>query len=244
MWGIVVLLALVSILDPIRVGITAILISRPRPMANLLVYWLGLMAMGLGIAIPVLLLLPDRIYPVTEAVVSATESPVVPPLQIAFGVLAVPVAAYLILRSWARRSAKVPTAVAADPLTLQATPPVGTSRFSWPALLGGRWGNSLGVAFAAGMFSATPPLEYCLVLLAIVASGAAVPTQITAILVFVVIAFAVAEIPLVSYLASPTWTRSVITRLQHWMREFRARITATALGVFGVFMFVQGFAGI
>ncbi|MDY6811679.1 MAG: GAP family protein [Actinomycetota bacterium] len=254
MWGAVVILAVIAILDPVRVGITAILMSRSRPMANLLVYWLGLMATGIGVAVFVLLVLPQHVLPFTEALRSATHHPVVAPTQIAFGLLAVPVAAVIAKRAWARRvepaalvgaGAPTPSAlIDAAPGLDEAPRPTGISRLSWPALLNGARGNSLGVAFAAGLFSATPPLEYCLVLLAILASGAALGTQISAVFVFALIAFAVAEIPLVSYLVAPSKTLFVVERLQLWMREFRGRIWAVAFAVFGALMMFQGVASL
>ena len=41
MWSSVAVLALPMALDPVRLGINLLLISRPRPAQNLLAYWLG-----------------------------------------------------------------------------------------------------------------------------------------------------------------------------------------------------------
>ncbi|MGE2729242.1 GAP family protein [Mycolicibacterium vaccae] len=240
MWSAVVLLALVSTVDPVRVGITAMLISRPRPMANLLVYWLGLMTVGIGIALVALLVLPEYILPVSQALSSAASHPVVPPIQIAFGILALPAAVVLGARAWTPQPTPVPVGAPDPPGALLPPGPGKASRLSWPALLGGKWGNSLGIAFAAGLFSATPPLEYCLVLLAIVASGAAIGTQISAVAVFAVIAFAIAEIPLLSYLVAPARTRHVVMKMHTWVSVFRMRIIAIALGVFALMMLAHG----
>ncbi len=44
--GTVLVLALAMATDPMRLGVTLLLISRPRPVLNLLVYWLGVMFVG------------------------------------------------------------------------------------------------------------------------------------------------------------------------------------------------------
>lgn len=239
MWGAVVLLAVVSIPDPIRVGITAILVSRPRPLVRLVAYWLGLMATAVGLALFVLLFLPEHVAPLTEAVLSATHHPAVPPAQITLGVLALGAAAAIAVRSGARRPESVSVG-AGSATVLEDGRPRGLGRFSWPALLEGGRGDSLGVAFAAGLCSATPPIEYCLLLVAVVASGAALGTQISAIVLFAVLAFVVAEIPLLSYWAAPSKTQQVVTKLQLWMQAYRSRILVTALGVFGILMVFHG----
>ncbi|MBL3746502.1 GAP family protein, partial [Mycobacteroides abscessus subsp. massiliense] len=41
MWGSVLALVVLVALNPIRLGITLLVISRPKPVPNLLVYWAG-----------------------------------------------------------------------------------------------------------------------------------------------------------------------------------------------------------
>jgi Sap, sulfolipid-1-addressing protein len=40
-WGSVLVLALLAAVDPVRLGLTLLLISRPRPVQNLLAYGVG-----------------------------------------------------------------------------------------------------------------------------------------------------------------------------------------------------------
>lgn len=234
------LLAVVSIPDPFRVAITAILVSRPRPLVNLLVYWIGLMVMAVGLAALVLAFVPERVAPVTDALLSLTRSPAVPPAQIVLGALALVATAVIAVRCSARRPEAAAVVNADFPVLRQEDGPTGLARFSWLALLRGRHGDSLGVAFAAGLCSAMTPIEYCLVLVAAAASGAALVTQISAVAVFAVVAFVVAEIPLVSYLAAPSKTQQVVTKIHFWISEFRTRILVGVLGIFGLFMIFHG----
>jgi hypothetical protein len=47
MWSAVLFLSLVVAMDPVRVGITALLLSRPRPVINLYDFWLGGITAGI-----------------------------------------------------------------------------------------------------------------------------------------------------------------------------------------------------
>jgi hypothetical protein len=242
MWSAVLLLALISAIDPVRIGITALLIARPRPMLNLLVYWLGLMATAVGVAMVALFWLRDFMIPIARVVNSAATSLVVPVVQIVIGLLAVPTAAMIAMRSPVSQAAQV-SVPAGDPFApvVQANTPTTLSRLSWTNLLEGR---SLGMAFVAGLCSATPPVEYFGAIAVILASGAAVGPQVSAALVFAVVAFVIAEIPLVSYLASPAKTQAVVLKLRDWLRAHRRPILASVLGVFGVLMLVYGVGGV
>ena len=45
-WGSLLVLTLLVALDPVRLGATLLMISRPRPLQNMLVYWIGGMTVG------------------------------------------------------------------------------------------------------------------------------------------------------------------------------------------------------
>jgi hypothetical protein len=78
----VLLLSLLVAMDPVRIGITALLISRPRPMRNLLAFWLGGMAAVIATALVALLLLRDFALSVMREVVSVVSGPVVAHIQV------------------------------------------------------------------------------------------------------------------------------------------------------------------
>ena len=89
------------------------------------------------------------------------------------------------------------------------------------------------MAFVAGLAVATPPVEYLAAMIAILASGAPAAEQLGAALMFTLVAFTVAEVPLVSYLATPTKTLAVVQRLNDWMNERRHTIPAVVVGACG-----------
>jgi hypothetical protein len=122
-------------------------------------------------------------------------------------------------------------------LVLEPNTPTGSSPLSIRRRLER---GSLPVAFAAGIWSATPPVEYVGAMVAILASGAAAGAQVSAALMFTVVAFAVVEIPLVGYLATPAKTQAVLLRLHGWIRVRRQPILSVVVGACGVLLVVAG----
>ncbi len=230
----VLVLSLLVALDPVRIGITALLISRPRPMLNLFVFWLGGMAAGIATALVVLLFLRDFAISLMREVNLASSSPTVAGIQVAIGVFAVLIAA----RLWARQRAPVPvTGGDSSVLLLEPNTATGSSRLS---IRGQLEGGSLVVAFVAGLALATPPVEYLAAMVAILASGATAAEQLGAAVMFTVVAFTVVEVPLITYLATPAKTLAVVQRLNLWISERRQAIPALVVGSIGVLLLVTG----
>jgi hypothetical protein len=234
----VLVLSLLAAIDPVRIGITALLISRPKPMLNLLVFWLGGIATGMGAAFAVLFFLRDLTLSVMRAVVSATSSPITAYVQVAIGVLAVSSAVLLVARLWARQHPSVPVTAGESPvLLLEPNAPPAAGRLS---IRGRLEGGSLWVPFVAGAALATPPVEYMAAILAIVASEPAAPAQLGAALVFTVVAFTVVEVPLITYLTAPMRTLAVVRRMNDWVSERRQAIPGLIVGAIGCMLLVSG----
>ncbi len=233
----VFVLSLLVAMDPVRIGIMALLISRPRPILNLLAFWLGGMAAGIATALVVLLFLRDLTLSVMRVVLSALSSPTVAYIQVGIGVLAVWIAALIAARFWARRRAVPVTGGEPSILVLEPNIPTGSSRLS---IRGQLEGGSLVVAFVAGLGLATPPVEYLAAIIAILASGATAAAQVGAALMFTLVAFTVVEVPLVSYLATPAKTLAVVQRLNDWISARRQALSAMVVGAFAVLLVVTG----
>ena len=230
----VLVLSLVVAMDPVRIGITAFLISRPRPMLNLFVFWLGGMAAGIATALVVLVFLRDSALSIMREVVSSSSTPIFADIQVAIGVLAVLIAA----RLWARQRAPVPvTGGEGSVLVLERNTPIGSGRLS---IRGQLEDGSLVVTFVAGLALATPPVEYLSAIIAILASGATAAAQVGAALMFTLLAFTVVEVPLISYLATPAKTLAVVQRLNEWVSARRRTIPAFVVGAIGVLLVVTG----
>jgi Sap, sulfolipid-1-addressing protein len=230
-------LSLVAAMDPVRIGIAALLISRPRPMVNLLAFWLGGMAAGIAAPLVVLLFLRDFTLSVMRVMVSAVSSPIVAHIQVAIGVVVVPIAALIAARVWVRPRAPRPAGGEASVLVREPKAPTGSGRLS---IRGKLEGGSVVMAFVAGLALATPPVEYLAALIAILASGATAAAQVGAALIFTLVAFTVVEVPLISYLATPAKTLAVVQRLNDRISARRPAIPAVVVGALGVLLVVTG----
>jgi hypothetical protein len=251
--GTMLMLALAMATDPVRLGVTLLLISRPRPILNLLVYWVGAMIVGVGSAVVVLTMMRDFAPALLQSLSNLAATPAVRHAQVVAGLLAL-LGAMLITTGLPTRQrlglqvpmpvpveVSVPVGVAGDPssLLLQATSPTGI------ALLLGRArsvlkGESLWVALGAGLGTGPAPLEYLVALVAILASGGEIGRQISAAVLFNIVMLAVCELTLVSHLAMPTKTQAIIGFLNGWVGAHRRRILSLIVGTAGVCLVVVG----
>lgn len=219
-------MALAVSLEPFRIGMTVLMLNRPKPLLQLLAFVAGGFAMGLTVGATVLFLL--------RRVLLRSTYFTLPRVQILIGALALAAAAGLAAKIAADRrrgSRGVP------PDRDRAGPAWLTTRLR--RLLDGR---SLWVAAAAGLGIALPSVDYLAALAVILASGAPVMTQLGALLTFNVIAFSLVEIPLVAYLLAPTATRAAMTALQDWIRSRRRIEVATLLVAVGLVLLAVGLA--
>jgi len=105
-------------------------------------------------------------------------------------------------------------------------------------------GPSLWVAGVAGLGIALPSVDYLAALAVILASGAAAMTQVRALVIFNVVAFALVEIPLLAYLLAPRATRASMAALNDWIRARRRVEVAALLAAVGCVLLTVGVAGL
>jgi hypothetical protein len=211
MWITILVMAIAVSMEPFRIGMTALMLNRPRPALQLLAFLSGGFAMGATVGLVV-------IFAFRPGLLGSAHF-TLPKVQIAIGALAVLMAA--LLASGVMPMPRVPARAR------------GLAR-----------GPSLWVATVAGLGIALPSIDYLAVLAVIVASGAAPSTQVGALLVFNVVAFAFVELPLVAYLLAPGRTRSLMAALNDWIRSRRRRGAAAVLAVVGCVLLVAGIAGL
>jgi hypothetical protein len=106
------------------------------------------------------------------------------------------------------------------------------------------YGPSLWVAGVAGLGIALPSVDYLAVLAVIIASGAAATVQLGALLMFIVVAFGLIELPLLAYLVAPDGTRVTMAALNDWIQSRRRREVAALLGGVGAVLIAAGVAGL
>ena len=102
---------------------------------------------------------------------------------------------------------------------------------------------SLGFAGVAGLGIALPSVDYLAALAVILASGTAALTQVTVLLMFNVVAFALVEIPLLAYLLAPEATVRWVAGLHNWIRLRRRVEVAILLAAVGCVLLTVGAAG-
>ncbi|HEX2286669.1 MAG TPA: GAP family protein [Mycobacterium sp.] len=211
MWMTVLVMAIAVSLAPFRIGMTVLMLNRPKPILQLLAFLTGGFVMAATVGLVVLFLF--------RPVLSQSVHFTLPNVQIVIGVLALLMAALLLvgvlpapkLPTRARRIVHAP---------------------------------SLWVAGTAGLGIALPSVDYLAVLAVIVASGAAATTQVGALLMFNVVAFALVELPLVAYLLAPARTRAFMAALNEWIRSRRRGEVAVLLGGVGCVLLAAGIAGL
>ena len=213
MWITILVMAFAVSLEPFRVGMTVLMLNRPRPMLQLLAFLCGGFAMGMSVGLVVLFVLRRRLMWSTYFTL--------PRVQICIGVLALLAAGALVVT---RNRVAVP------------------ARFTTRAQRV-MTGPSLWVAGAAGLGIALPSVDYLAALAVILASGAAATTQIGALLMFNAVAFALVEIPLLVYLLAPRATRDSMAALHDWIRSRRRIEVTALLAAVGCVLLAVGLAG-
>jgi Sap-like sulfolipid-1-addressing protein len=235
MWGTVLALALFAGADPVRIGIAVLLFTRPRPVLHLVALWLGGMAVGVVLALGVLFGLHDIALGVLRRVELATASSTVGQIQIGVGVLALVVAASIAAGFSVRQRTPV-GAPAVDPLYPDEPP--ASSRLSTRALDALRAGPPW-ITFLVGVLITTD-FRYLAALTAILASGVAFGTQVSAAAVYTVVALAFVEIPIASQLAAPAGTHAVMARVHGWVKCRRRAVVGLIVAVLGVCLMTSG----
>jgi len=258
MWSSVAVLALPIALDPVRLGVNLLLISRPRPAQNLLVYWIGCVTASF-----VLLLVPLLVLHFTPLFSSfahdlanpaTTASSTVRRVEVFLGVLVLAIAALMAVRFVTRRRARdaeTTTAVtdsdASSPISRllkrgQDAPAEGASATQRLLRRAHRaWeSGALWVAFVIGFWAGPNPSLVMFSLATILASGAVIGAQIGAAVVFVVVSLAVVEIVLISNLLAPTRTQAALRLVHDWVGGYRTPILVAILTLVGFAFVAQG----
>jgi len=247
MWATVLVLALWVATDPTRLVVVVALMSRVRPKHNLIAYWLGGVAAGIAPGIGVfglMLVMRDSVPPAMDDMRSAVDRFTGGYFQITIGVFALLIAALLSARFRAREHVEVPTYGG-----LPAAPdrrPITSSAIARIRDRAGRalQGDNPWLAFGIGLVSTMPPIDYLVVLIVIVSSGAPFGTQLSAVVVFTLVVLALVEIPLVGYVVMPAKTHAAVLQLQRLALAHRRRILIAVPAVAGAILITAGLGSI
>lgn len=273
MWGSLAVLALLTTINPVRLGIIILVLSRPRPMQNLLAYWTGAVLVGLSTLLIPLFVLHST--PTSSAFARnfahPTANPIAQRTTIVTGVVLLAIAVFMVARNLLRTPATVGSHRKVEgggdgttTLVLDSGAPPVITRFLHPTgdsadpdgdekspirrLLGrarDAWKNgSPWIPFIIGLI-VLPPLDGVLFALAIViASGASFEVQVIATMAFVFGVLLVEEIILVSNVVAPTRTQAALRKLHEWARTHHQKFVAAILAVVGLSLLARGMGGL
>ena len=251
MFGSVAVLALPIALDPVRLGVNLLLVSRARPAQNLLVYWIGCVSASCVLLLVPLLALHFTASPMIHDLANpaTTAGSDVRRIETGVGVLVLAIAALMAVRLVARRPSRTMT-----PQADQTTPVSRLLRRGRDVPADGAsvtqrllkrahdaWeGEALWVAAVIGFWAGPNPSLVMFSLTTILASGAMFTMQIGAAVVFIVTSLAVVEIVLISNLIAPAGTQAALRRVHDAVGRYRSQLLIAILTLVGTAFVAQG----
>jgi hypothetical protein len=236
MWITVLVMATALIFEPVRIGLTVMMLKRPRPALQLLTFWGGGFTMGVGVGLVALFILRHTLPAPTHSDASK--------VQISIGVVALVVAAVLATnistRQFKRTNLPGVAAVGDRAIAVLEPMPQSVVEQLFGRARGLLQGSSLRGAGVLGLAVGLPTGNYMAAVAVILASGAAPAAQLGALLAFNIVAFAAVELPLVSYLAAPDTTTVFMAAMHDWVRSRRRRSVAVLMASVGCVMLALG----
>ncbi len=205
-------------------------------MPRLVAFWFGGLTISAVVALSVLFGLRDFAVGVMHRVQLATASSTAGDIQIALGVLVLLIAGLAAGLLPRQRSRMVMPDV--DPFHVQV---LGSSAFSKLSMRvhDAVQAGPLWVPFVLGV-GLLMDFRYLAALTAIVASGVATATQVSAAALYTVVTLAFVEIPLATQLTAPAKTGEVMSQLHRWVRARRQQVFAAVIALLGVFLMTRG----
>lgn len=237
MWSTVLVMAVVAAIDPLRIGVVAFMLSRSRPVRLLLPFFVFAFTANVAVGAAVVF--------VFKNVTGDGGRPTPPGLEIGIGIAALVIAALsatgvlerLVKRVRTRRA--VPATVGKHAAEGGATPDPGLSKL--PAgLQAALRGEAPWAAALLGLINGFPTPYYLAAMAAALTSGAAVTEQMAAMVVFNLVGFLAAIIPIISFWLAPEATRSGVERIYEWMGRHHRLVVAVIAGAVGVFFLARG----
>jgi Sap-like sulfolipid-1-addressing protein len=264
----VLLLAIVTAADPLRLIATFVVISRPKPVQNLLAYLIGCLTLNtLVLLVPLAVL---HVTPVFGSFVrdlassTAAGGAAIQPMPVAMGVISLFIAAGMAvrLRLRVRQEASEPRVSQEAPLhtggpatavaVLEAEPSTDSERPSGRAggLVAAALSRLVGrtrAAWESGspwvsvlMGMAYSPVQVTIALTIIATSGAGIGAQLGAAIAFVVVILAIVEIILISCVVAPEKTQNALRPLHGWVQARRDQVLAAVFAVVGLSLVATG----
>jgi hypothetical protein len=215
-WLEIVLLAVASMFWPTLITVVVLALRVPQPVRILAWFLFGGLLTTITIGLILVFTLQNRSF------VSGSSRPVDPVLNIAGGLLALGAALYLSRRKPAPVD-PAPSETKQSGLTQKAVERGGA------------------VAFVAGVVLNIVPGAFPFVALKDIAQlDVSDAGKVASVVVFYVIMFAFAEVPIVAYLFAPERTTARVNDFNEWLRRNSTRVAVWVLVVAGLYLLVRG----
>lgn len=215
-------LAFAAALYPTLLAGVIVLLSRDKPVAMLTAFLAGgvLISLVAGLII---------VFALGGAVSTKSQRSASPAIDLVAGALSLALAAVLRRRMRVRQSG-------VQAASKKKNGPSWTQRTLGE---GSAW-----AAFGAGLVLNLPGIWYLDALKEISKADAGTASTILAMLGFIVIMFALAEIPLVGYLVEPNATEVRVAGFQAWMGAHATTVGMWAAILIGVYLVIKGIVGL
>jgi hypothetical protein len=237
MWTTVLILAVALNLEPNRLGIIGLLLLRPRPIQQLLVF-LCVSFLTNAVAGLIVLYLAYR-----GSFLQGESSSAI--MQIAVGAVALIAAAFLFTNIPLPGSKRpAPEGSGGAPDGSEGVPSSGMGLVDNFTKRLGRLahGDSMWLPAALGVGIALPSVDYVAMLLLIAASGEPPDVQVTALFTFLIVANTILLIPMLGYVVAKDRTVRVLEGLRTWVLARSRRDYAALLALAGILMVTVGFS--
>jgi hypothetical protein len=234
MWTTVIILALALNLEPNRLGIIGLLLLRPDPIRQLLVFLCTSYLWNLGVGLVILFVINRG------ALLQGESSSAL--MQIGMGALALIVAAVLFTNipmpgSKARAASPAGKSGESTNVPSSGMPFVDNFTKRFGKLVQGR---SLWFAAALGVGIALPSVDYIAMLLLIAASVEPADVQVAALFTFMTVANTILLIPMFAYVFAKERTVRTLENLRSWVLARKRRDYAVLLAIAGTLMLAVG----
>ncbi len=219
----VLVLAVAAAVSPTILAVVIVALHRPNPRRLLLAYLLGglLASIAVGIAI---------VSSLEGLDVVAGSSPAADPaVNFTVGALALAIAYALATDRDSRLEERRRGRRAARP-----------ARDPWSERVLNR--GSAPLAFAAGVALNLPGAFYLVALKDIAQGQHGIAAQIVAVVLFNLVMFALAEIPLLGYSFAPQETQARVEQLNGWVGRHARQIVIVVATLIGLYLIVRGIA--
>lgn len=221
----VLVLALVSAISPAILAVVIVVLSRPNPRLLLLAYLAGGMLASVAVGCAIVASLNG------SNLLSGSSPAADPIVNFTIGALALIVAYVLATDRDARFEQRRRERRASRP-----------PRDPWSERVLSR--GTTPIAFAVGVALNLPGAFYLVALKDIAQGQHEVGAQVFAIVLFNLIMFALAEVPLLGYSFAPDATRTRVEALNAWMARHARQIVVAVAVLAGIYLIGRGIAGV